>query len=257
MLKFIRNFAGVKAGQAMQAGVEALVRWDPKGATEAELRTMEQHLDALGLEVAQARAAYEREQKEAVAIKTLLNQRMMAAEMLQTQLTAEFDPTRKAQLNKSLNTLLDMLEDMAPEVERETSEAVDAQEFLAMLETTYADAGGKLKEARRQLERAERDMKRAEQQREQAERQAESARRAAGLSSTTSSLNTALKAMNEAAAHDLAKADAASSKAKLLAPTRPEEDDPNIAAALAAASGRGPQAQSASERLARLKSLQS
>jgi chromosome segregation ATPase len=257
MFNFIRHFAGVKKDQAMQAGIEALVRWDPKGATEAELRSMEQHLDTLGLEVAQARAAYEREKQEADAIQTLLGQRMAAAEMLQGQMATEADPVRRGQIEKSLGTLLDMLEQMTPEVEREASEAVDAQEFLAMLETTYADAGAKLKAARGQLERAERDLKRAEQQRELAERQSEAARRAAGLSSSTNSLNVALKAMNEAAAQDLAKAQAATAKAKLLAPTRPEQDDPNIAAALAAASGALPPAQSASDRLARLKSRQS
>jgi len=256
MFNFIRHFVGVKTDQAVQSGIEALVRWDPKGATEAELRVMEQHLDELGLEVAQARAVYEREKQEADAIQTLLDQRMAAAEMLQGQLATEVDPTRRTALEQSLHTLLDMLEQMTPDVEREASEATDAQAFLAMLEQTYADAGTKLKEARRQLERAERDMRRAEQQREQAERQAEAARRAAGLSGTTSSLNVALKAMNDAAARDLAQAEAASLKAKLLAPTRPEQDDPNIAAALAAASGKGAVAQSASERLARLKARQ-
>ncbi|MBK1653573.1 hypothetical protein [Allochromatium vinosum] len=256
MFNFIRHFVGVKTDQAVQSGIEALVRWDPKGATEAELRVMEQHLDELGLEVAQARAVYEREKQEADAIQTLLDQRMAAAEMLQGQLATEADPTRRTALEQSLHTLLDMLEQMTPDVEREASEATDAQAFLAMLEQTYADAGTKLKEARRQLERAERDMRRAEQQREQAERQAEAARRAAGLSGTTNSLNVALKAMNDAAARDLAQAEAASLKAKLLAPTRPEQDDPNIAAALAAASGKGPVPQSASERLARLKARQ-
>ena len=48
MLTFISNLVGVKADKAMQAGVEALVRWDPQSASEAELRTMEQHLDDLG-----------------------------------------------------------------------------------------------------------------------------------------------------------------------------------------------------------------
>ena len=50
----------------------------------------------------------------------------------------------------------------------------------------------------------------------------------------------ALKAMQEAAARDLASADAATAKAKLLRPTQPEQEDPNIAAALAAAAGRSP-----------------
>jgi hypothetical protein len=68
MFTFIRNLVGVKTDQAVQVGIEALVRWDPKAATEAELRTMEQHLDELGLQVAHARAAYEREIKEADTI---------------------------------------------------------------------------------------------------------------------------------------------------------------------------------------------
>lgn len=256
MLNFFRNLIGVKADQAVQAGVEALVRWDPKGATEAELRSMEQHLDELGLEVAEARASFEREKREADAIKALLNQRMAAAELLQTQASAETDPARKTQIERSLTTLLDMLEQMAPDVEREAHEATDAQDFLAMLEKTYADAGAKLKAARSQLEHAERDMRRAEQQRELAERQAEAARRAAGLSSTANGLNVALKTMQEAAARDLAKAEAANAKAKLLTPTRPEQDDPNIAAALAAAGGQSPAATSVTDRLARLKALQ-
>ena len=68
VLRFMGNLIGVKANQAVTAGVEALIRWDPKSATEAELRTMEQHLDELGTQVAQARQSYDREQKEADAI---------------------------------------------------------------------------------------------------------------------------------------------------------------------------------------------
>jgi len=63
MLAFLKNLAGVKLDSAAQAGVEALVRWDPKSASEAELRTMEQNLDALGQEVALARQGYDREER--------------------------------------------------------------------------------------------------------------------------------------------------------------------------------------------------
>jgi len=256
MFTFMRNFLGVKTDQAVQAGVEALVRWDPQGATEAELRSMEQHLDELGMQVAQARAAYNRERQEAVTIKGLLHQRMAAAEQLERQRTTEANAERKTALEKSQATLLDMIEQMTPDVEREEKDETDAQDFLATLEKTYADAGAKLKAARSQLEHAQRDMGRATQRREMAERQAEAARQAAGLSHTTSSLNTALKAMQDAAAKDLMAAEAAGAKARLLAPTRPEQDDPNIASALAAASGTPSLPQSLSERLAALKARQ-
>src|SRR3954452_24913250 len=256
MISFIRNLVGVKTDRAVQASVEALVRWDPKAATEAELRTMEQHLDDLGLQVAQARATYDRERGEADAIQRLAQQRMAAAEQLERQLAGEGDPTRKATLERSLATLVDMLEQMAPEVDRERQDAVDAQEFLEALERTFAEAGEKLKAARAELERAQRDMGRAAQQREMAQRRAEGARQATGLTASTSGLSVALKAMQESAARDLAAAEAANSKPRLLQPTRPEKDDPNIAAAMAAASGASPRPAGISDRLAGLRQRQ-
>lgn len=256
MLAFIRNLLGVKTDQAVQSAVEALVRWDPKSATEAELRTMEQHLDELGLQVAQARASFERERKEADAISALSQQRMAAAEELQRRAAAESDPARKAELEKSLGTLVGMLEKMAPDTDRERQDAEDAKSFLETLEQAYGQAGEKLKTARSQLGHAQRDMGRAEQQRQMAQQRADAARQAAGLAGATSGLNVALKAMQDAAARDLAAAEAANAKAKLLKPTRPEQDDPNIASALAAASGAGPQPTSLSDRLAALRQRQ-
>jgi hypothetical protein len=235
---FFRNLVGVKTDRAVQGALEALVRWDPESATEAELRTMEQHLDQLGLQVAQARASYEREQKEADAILQLSQQRMAAAEQLQRQIEAEGDAGRKATLERSLATLVGMLEQMAPDIDRERQDAEEALQFLETLEETYAQAGAKLKGAKSSLDRARRDMARAGQQREAADRRAEAARQAAGLTSTTSGLNVALKAMQDSAASDLAAAEAANTKAKLLQPTKPEKEDPNIAAAMASVSGR-------------------
>jgi predicted nucleic acid-binding Zn-ribbon protein len=146
-----------------------------------------------------------------------------------------------------------MLEQMAPEVDREKKDAVDAKDFLEMLEKTYADAGGKLREGRSQLERAQRDMARAGQQRQMAEQQADAARRAAGLSTTTSGLNVALKSMQDAAARDLANAEAANMKAKLLTPTQPEKEDANIALAMQAAAGKPAAPSTLSDRLAALR----
>ncbi|WP_236033989.1 hypothetical protein, partial [Belnapia mucosa] len=256
MIGFIRNLVGVKTDQAVQGAVEALVRWDPRAATEAELRTMEQHLDQLGRQVAEARQAYDREQREAETITRLSQQRMAAAEQLQQRLQGETDPAQKAGLERSLATLVNMLEQMAPDIDRETQDARDAGSFLQMLEDTYNQAGQKLKSARDALNRAQRDMGRAEQQRETAERRAEAARQAAGLSGATSGLTVALKAMQDNAARNLAAAEAANAKAKLLQPSKPEQDDPNIAAAMDAVSGKGPAPTSLSDRLAALRQRQ-
>ena len=256
MLAFIRNLVGVKTDQAVNNAVEAIVRWDPKSATEAELRTMEQNLDQLGLQVAEARQAYEREKREADAIQALSQQRLAAAEQLQSRAEAATDPAQKSELERSLGTLLTMLEEMAPEVEREKQDAADAQDFLNMLQQTYEQAGSKLKSARSELVRAQRDMTRADAQRQAAERRAEAARQAAGLSGATSGLSVALKSMRDAAARDLAQAEAANAKAKLLTPTQPEKDDPNIAAAMDAAAGRLPAPTNLSDRLAAIRQKQ-
>lgn len=253
VLQFVGNLIGVKASQAVNAGMEALVRFDPKGATEAELRTMEQHLDDLGRQVALARQSYDREEKEYEAMEALSHQRMAAAEQLQAQAAAEADPVRKTSLESSLATLVGMMEKMAPDIDRAKKDSADAKDFVQQLEGAYADAGGKLKEARSQLDQAQRDMARAAQQRQTAEQQAESARQAAGLTQSTNSLTVALKSMQQAAAADQVSAEAALAKAKLLRPTTPEQEDPNIAAALAAAAGKGPSPTTLSDRLAALK----
>lgn len=253
MFGFVKNLLGVKADQAVRAGVEALVKWDPKAATEAELLTMEQNLDELGREVATARIAYEKEAQEAQAIVALHGQRMTAAEQLATQAATESDPGRKAQIERSLSTLLTMLEEMQPEVLREKQDAVEAKEFLDMLEASYNDAAAKLREARSVLSRAQRDMERAEQQRMAAERKEEVARRAAGLSGASDGVGVALRAMKEAADKERIETEAKLSKARMLATSKPEDDDPHIKAALAAAAGKSPAATDLASRLAALK----
>jgi len=161
----------------------------------------------------------------------------------------------QTELERSLGTLVTMLETMALEVTREKEDAVDAQDFLRSLEDTYSQAGQKLRSARDELNRAQRDMDRADQQREMAERRAEATRRAAGLSGATSGQSLALKAMQDNAARDLAQAESANMKAKLLAPTRPEQEDSNIASAMAQVQGKLPAPTNLSDRLAALKQV--
>src|SRR4051812_13102695 len=98
MITFIRNLVGVKTDQAVNNAIEAIVRWDPQSATEAELRTMEEHLDELGRQVAAARQSFDKERREADAIQSLSAQRMAAAESLQGQVERETDAGRKGEL---------------------------------------------------------------------------------------------------------------------------------------------------------------
>ncbi len=252
-LSFLKNLLGVKATGGVQALTEMYVRWDPKGASEAELKTMEQKLDEMGIHVAQARTRYNEAQKALDTINALMHERMTAADMLQRQLDAEADPARKAGLEKSLATLVDLLEKMTPEAEEDTRDAQSAHDFLAQIEQAYSAFGEKLKHARADLDRGQREMERQKLLRDNAADRAEAARQAAGLTSSGSSVNVALDAMHKAAEKDRLKAEASDSKSALLKPTVPEQDDPNIAAALAAAKGTGAPATSLADRLAALR----
>jgi chromosome segregation ATPase len=184
-MSFILNLLGVQTDRAVDGLISTIVQWDPQAATEAELRAMEQNLDQLGQQVAQARQQFEKERREADVIQRLANERLAAADSLQQQLNTASDPVQRAALERSLATLVTMLEEMAPDVDREKKDAQDANEFLQLLQNTYQQAADKLRRARSDLDRAHRDMGRAEQQRDMAERRAEAARQAAGLSGAT------------------------------------------------------------------------
>ena len=125
-----------------------------------------------------------------------------------------------------------------------------------MLEDTYDQAGRKLKSARDELSRAQRDMGRAEQQRRG--RRAPRRGVAPGGRAVGGDERAQRRLEGDAGqrARDLAAAEAANAKARLLQPTRPEQDDPNIAAAMADASGAGPRPTTMSDRLAALRQRQ-
>jgi chromosome segregation ATPase len=250
---FLTSFGKAKANDVVQAGIDALVRWDPKGASKAEMMEMEKHLDDLGQRVAAARNGVKVEAAEYEQVAALYNQRYAAAQKLESQIGTESDPTRKASLEKSLAVLLEQLEKQQPQVEQELKDKVDAEDLLHRLEATYADAANKLRTAKDDLERAQREMQRATAEKERAQEMAEVARQAAGLSRSTSSLNVALEAMQRQAETTRQEAEAARMKADALKVSEPEKEDPNIAAAMASVSGKPSAPVTASERLAALK----
>ena len=92
------------------------------------MRTMENGSMSLAARSALAR----QEEREAEAIQTLSQERMVAAELLQRQIDGETDPARRTAQEKSLETLAPMLEQTAPEIEREKSEAADAKDDPTM-----------------------------------------------------------------------------------------------------------------------------
>lgn len=253
-MRIFGKFAQLKA----EGGIRQIVQWlaaaDPKGMSEAELRVMEGKLDEIGREVVTARNTAKKEHDEHVAIVGIRNQRISAAEILQGQIAAlpegNADRTTK---EASLERLLTLIESMHNEVEREAQEARDAQQDLTDIEEAHAEAVVRFKNARGEMQKAQRDMSSAKRARARAEQSANTAAIAAGVRQSTDNLTSALQAMRNIAQADKDAAAAARLKASSLRTEQPEKEDPNIAAALAAATGAKPAPKSAAERLAALK----
>ncbi len=231
---FIKNFGVQKVQDTGKSVVRALASWDPEGASEAEIKQMNERLDKIVKQVADARQIHKKEQQEADAINKLYAQRLKAAEILEAKMASAGEADLTAQ---SLEKLLGQLETMQPEIEREEREAVEAKLFMEELEIVAKTSAEKLKNARKTLDGAKRDMQMAKIREQRAKDQADRASLVAGISKETDQLGSALSAMQEEAKNANAKADAFKTKASLLATTEEEKDDDLIAAAMAEAQG--------------------
>ncbi len=254
MFSFMKSFVGVKGHQLGQDIVKAIVEIDPESATQAQLDQMVQDLDKAGEVIQKLRADYDREVREADAAKKRYDQLLAAAEVLQAKLA---DPAAAdhASLEASLNRLVAQLEQLQPEVESEQKDVVEVKALLDQAQAAYQEKAATLTTARQTMERAKRDMQRAIQEQERADEKAKRAAEVAGLSQTsTSSLTIATDAMQRRADEARAKTEASKLKAETLTTlTRPNTEDPNIAAALKQVQGGGSAGGNIADRLARLK----
>lgn len=248
-MSFLGNYANTKVNGFVRGAVEALVAWDPKGASEAEIATMSDNLDRLGQEVAKADAAFKKSQVTYGALSAAKATQTRAAEILMQRLE-NLDPTQKASVEKSLNTLLTDMESKQPEIDLAQNDMTDAESFLKTLQASYAQMSEKLKTARNSLEQAQRDVRRAQAEAEQAKNRRQAADVAAGIVSEHTGIGVATTAMAKQADKYRQQAQADAMRTNALKPQ--SEGDDILAQALKEAKGE-PQAQSLADRLAALK----
>lgn len=232
---FMKSFTKTKTRDAGKSIVQTIASWDPEAASAAEIEMMEERLDKLTQQVAEARSSYQKEQKEADEINSLYDQRMKAAELLSGKLSEA--PENAAEIEKALDLLITEMEAMKPEIEQEMIEAVEAKEFMSELEEVAKAAAGKLKTARKTLDQAKRGMERAKIKQERAKDRAEQSAALAGLRNDSDNIGSALSAMQRETEKANAKADALTTKAKLLAPSAEEKGNSLIAQALSEVKG--------------------
>jgi chromosome segregation ATPase len=161
---------------------------------------------------------------------------MGAAENLQHQIDAA--GFLKEPLQASLATLVAQIEEIVPELDQDKKDIDATQALLTEAEAAYRAKASALTGAKAKLTRAKNDMAHATLEEQRAASRAETARAVAGLSSGSGSgINVALDAMTRAAQATRDRAAALDMKAKALNGAKSAEEDPNIAAAMAAATG--------------------
>ena len=247
--KFLQHYGKKKLMDGVQGLNDAIVSWDPEGATEAAIAEMEEKFDEINKQYSQAKTVWTKEDGEAKAIVAVRDQRMAAAELLSEQLAADPD---NAEIEAGLNGLLEALEEMQEDMAIEIEEADDAEDLMKELGETVKMYASKLKSARRDMTRASNNMAKAKAKEERAKASADRAAQAAGLKSTSGGLSSALESMNRQAQDATDSADAASRKAELLGDKKVESNDA-VAAAMAAVSGEAPTATSIADRMAALR----
>ena len=238
LLSFTKCFIGAGGEQAATALTTAMVKMAPETATAAELKNMEQDLDAAGQLISRLQRELTDERHAYDAINARYTQMMGAAENLQHQIdTASF---LKDPLQASLATLVAQIEEMVPELDQDKKDIDSTQALLTEAEAAYQAKASALTGAKAKLIRARQEMEHASIEEQRAASRAETARAVAGLSSgggSGSGINIALDAMTRTAQQTRDRAAALDMKAKALSGAKVAEEDPNIAAAMAAAAG--------------------
>ncbi len=252
LLSFTKCFIGAGGEQAATALTTAMVKMAPETATAAELKNMEQDLDAAGQLISRLQRELSDERHAYDAINARYTQMMGAAENLQHQIdTAGF---LKEPLQASLATLVAQIEEIVPELDQDKKDIDATQALLRDAEAAYQAKATALTGAKAKLNRAKNDMIHATLEEQRAASRAETARAVAGLSSGSgaSGITVALDAMTRTAQATRDRAAALDMKAKALSGAKTAEEDPNIAAAMAAAAGTAANA-TVADRLAALR----
>jgi chromosome segregation ATPase len=239
LLPFVRNFIGVKGDSAAAGVVRALVQLDPESATIADLRTMEQDLDKAGRMIAKLRSDLAHEQTEFDAIGGQYHELMAAAELLQKRIADPGTPEAQRQsLNASLASLVQKIEHMAPELDRDKKDVEDTRALLSEAEAVYQQKAEALTNAKKNLDSARHDLQHARLEEERSAERAQQAASVAGLAtSPISGLTVALSSMQQAAQEARERAEVMDMKAQALTGLKDASADQNVAAALAEVGG--------------------
>ena len=234
--RFLKHYGVNKATEVLEDFTSAVVAFDPETASKAQIAMMEAELKKLGNRLAEAEAEVQREHRETRDIERSYQQYLQAAQVLHSKLESADDEDKCAELELSLGKVIDKLEQLKPEIERERKEDQEIELWRSELRSSFEELALKVRRAQGELVSARRQMDMAKLQKQRADSRHRQSQEAAGLSSSMSSLSVALDAMNRETAKVRAETEALKLKADLFKIDQ-LDSDPNVAMALAQARG--------------------
>jgi hypothetical protein len=251
-IRFLGSLAAVKANGFVNGLVKLAVQFDPEGATDAQILTMEGKLDEFGTKVSELETQLTKETGEYEAAKKEFDETVTAAGIIQMELADPNCPDR-TEKEGALNELITLAETQKPEVAAEKADVDDVQGLITELRNAHLELGKKIRQARDNMGRAQRNIERNTIAANRAEQRAEATVETAGIRKSTQTLDIALNAMNQIATQEQERRRAAELKIESLKAAEPTSNS-HVAAALAQAKGKTPTSTlSASDRLAALK----
>jgi hypothetical protein len=207
---------------------------------------MEKEFDKINAEVTRAKNEMAREVGEYNVKLVAYNQILASAKILQEQ-----GNTEKAMLQ------MDKAEAMSPDLEKEKAEAEEATEYFVAMQKELNEFAKKIAEGKEMIESKRRQAELAKLTAEREDRKAENARVLAGLKERTSGMASLSQIYDKEREQAEQRADQSKRKAEIftsVAPSPEKEEDPEIAAAMAAARGApAVSTETFEERMARLK----
>ncbi|MGZ8924479.1 MAG: hypothetical protein ACXW2E_01215 [Nitrososphaeraceae archaeon] len=195
-LNFFKNFAKVKKDQIGSGLVELAANLDPNAVSEAAIKQkMDEHNEYVR-QLVDAKQEFAREKREFDEIQLLYNKKLAAAERAQLALDKNPADTEAAQ---ALNELVEGIEKMLVQLEKEKREFENAEKFLVEMQSAADGVAKELLNLREQVTATKQSIKQAEIDSEQARKERERAETIAGLRSNVNKYDTALSALQKQA----------------------------------------------------------
>lgn len=231
--RFLKHYGMTKANGLLDDFASAVVAFDPETASQAQVKMMEVELGKLGERLAEAENELHREHQETLDLKQAYEQHLQAAQILERKLSGT---ENTAPAEAALSKVLDKLERMKPEIEREEREDSEVEAWRGELRQAFESLAKKIRDAQVGLKTAHRQMEVAQLQKDRAEEHDRRTKEVFGLTGSIGSLSVALDAMNQETAKVRNETEVLKLKAGLLQ-SDGLDGDPVIAAALAEARG--------------------